>query len=174
MECGSQRCIGVYDNGWCEACKLYKNEFEDNSNFVNKQLINKKKIENMKKQVLICDRCGKDISQDTILHGCKSNINIDLEFCHYGSMGGEEDLEHFELDLCDDCSRDLYYKLKNWLKEKKDNLIPVLVDTFSYDEAFGTYEKVRCHDYTKNYEPMRLTPQQIKEFIDKGINLKFE
>lgn len=43
MECGSQRCIGVYDNGWCEACKLYKNEFEDNSNFVNKQLINKKK-----------------------------------------------------------------------------------------------------------------------------------
>ena len=58
--------------------------------------------------------------------------------------------------------------------QKKDNLIPVLVDTFSYDEAFGTYQRVRCNDYTKNYEPMRLTPQQIKEFIDKGINLKFE
>lgn len=51
---------------------------------------------------------------------------------------------------------------------------PVLVDTFSYDEAFGTHQMVRCNDYTKNYEPMRLTPQQIKEFIDKGINLKFE
>lgn len=69
----------------------------------------------MKKQVLICDRCGKDIlSPDTILHGCKSNIKNDLEFCHYGSMSGEEDLEHFSFNHF------LYYKFKNWLKEKKD------------------------------------------------------
>lgn len=55
-----------------------------------------------------------------------------------------------------------------------EGTITVLVDTFSYDEAFGTHQRIRCNDYTKNYEPMRLTPQQIKEFIDKGINLKIE
>lgn len=70
----------------------------------------------MKVEQIKCDRCGKDISPETILYGCKSHINFELEYWHGGSMGGDEDIDKFELDLCDECSRDLSYNIKNWLK----------------------------------------------------------
>jgi len=75
----------------------------------------------MKKEVIKCDRCGRDISPDKLMYGCKSHIELDLEYCHYGSIGGSEDIDHFELDLCDDCSRDLSAFIKYWLKHKKND-----------------------------------------------------
>ena len=59
-------------------------------------------------------------------------------------------------------------------KLTSSNLTPWDFNEFK-EKWTNLYEKTnRCHDYTKNYEPMRLTPQRIKEFIDKGINFKFE
>ena len=75
----------------------------------------------MKIHVIKCDRCGKDISPDKILYGRKSHIEFTLEYCHYGSIGGKEDEDYFELDLCDKCSSDLSYKMKNWLKSGNNN-----------------------------------------------------
>ena len=68
--------------------------------------------------VIKCDRCGKDISPDKILYGERSHINFTLEYWHGGSMGGEEDRDHFDIDLCDQCSRNLSIFLKEWLKNK--------------------------------------------------------
>jgi len=73
----------------------------------------------MKSTVVTCDRCGKDISPDKSLYGHRSHIQFTLEYWHGGSMGGEEDRDHFNLDLCESCSRVLSMRLKEWLKNKK-------------------------------------------------------
>lgn len=72
----------------------------------------------MRKEVIKCDKCGKDISPDKN-YGCTSHIKFKLRYWHGGSMGGEEDDDNFSLDLCDDCSRELSMMIKNWLKKKK-------------------------------------------------------
>ena len=74
----------------------------------------------MKKQIIKCDRCGEDISPDVLMYGCSSHIEFTLRYWHGGSIGGKEDEDNFELDLCDDCSRSLSYNIRNWLKTKID------------------------------------------------------
>ncbi len=55
------------------------------------------------------------------------------------------------------------------------NKIIVKVDMVKYCEVFGfTYHESRRLDYTYDYEEMSLTPQEIKDFIDKGISIKLE
>jgi len=51
------------------------------------------------------------------MYGCSSHVEFTLEYWHGGSIGGEEDRDHFDLDLCDDCSRELSYMIKKWIKE---------------------------------------------------------
>lgn len=70
----------------------------------------------MKEVVIKCDRCGEDISPSVILYGNRSHIKFELNYWHGGSIGGDEDIDKFELDLCDDCSRELSHKIKEWLK----------------------------------------------------------
>lgn len=55
------------------------------------------------------------------------------------------------------------------------NKIIVKVDMVKYCEVFGfIYHESRRLDYTYDYEEMSLTPQEIKDFIDKGISIKLE
>lgn len=54
----------------------------------------------------------------------------------------------------------------------EEKAILAMVDMVSYHEVFGENEFERRYDYSKQYEPMYLTPQRIKEFIDNGINVK--
>ena len=42
-------------------------------------------------------------------------------------MGGEEDLDRFDFDLCDKCARQLSSLIENWLKEKKEELVKEVV-----------------------------------------------
>ena len=72
----------------------------------------------MKKQIIKCDRCGKDISPDVLMYGCSSHIEFTLEYWHGGSIGGSEDQDNFVLDLCDDCSKKLSENISKWLKTK--------------------------------------------------------
>jgi len=72
----------------------------------------------MRSMVIICDRCGKDISPDKRMYSKISHIGFTLEYWHGGSMGGEEDRDRYDLDLCEDCSRDLARVMDGWLKEK--------------------------------------------------------
>lgn len=54
-----------------------------------------------------------------------------------------------------------------------EKLIPVEVDMIKYCEVFDMpYHESRRLDYTHDYELMQLTPTQIKDFIDKGIDIK--
>ena len=50
----------------------------------------------------------------------------------------------------------------------------VLVDLIGYQDAYegGYHEYNRRLDYTHDWEEMDITPQQLKEFIDKGIDIK--
>lgn len=73
----------------------------------------------MRKEVIKCDRCGKDISPDVVYAENTSHLKFKLNYWHGGSIGGEEDIERFELDLCNDCSRDLSYQIKEWIKIKR-------------------------------------------------------
>lgn len=53
------------------------------------------------------------------------------------------------------------------------NRIPMMVDMAKYGEVFGvTIASSRRSDYTHDYERMDLTPDEIKDFIDKGIDMK--
>lgn len=55
------------------------------------------------------------------------------------------------------------------------NKIEMKVDMVKYCEVFDvTYRESRRLDYTHDYETMPLTPQEIKDFIDKGIDMKLE
>lgn len=50
----------------------------------------------------------------------------------------------------------------------------VLVDLIKYENAYegGYHENNRRFDYAHDFEQMDITPQQLKEFIDKGIDIK--
>lgn len=51
--------------------------------------------------------------------------------------------------------------------------IPMMVDMVKYGEVFNvTIASSRRLDYTHDYERMDLTPDEIKDFIDKGIDMK--
>ena len=72
----------------------------------------------MKKEIYKCDRCGDDISPDKIMYGRRSHIAFTLEYWHGGSIGGEEDRDHFNYDLCEDCSRELSWIMRKWMKRE--------------------------------------------------------
>ena len=69
----------------------------------------------MKKTIITCDRCGKDL----ILDNYHNRINFNLYYWHGGSLGGEEDKDKFELDLCENCAEKLSQMLEKWIKNKK-------------------------------------------------------
>lgn len=50
----------------------------------------------------------------------------------------------------------------------------VLVDLIGYEDAYegGYHENNRRFDYAHDFEQMDITPQKLKEFIDKGIDIK--
>ena len=73
----------------------------------------------MRKEVVKCDKCHGDISPDKIFYARTSHIEFTLVYWHGGSIGGKEDEDNFELDLCDDCSRELSQMITNWLSTKK-------------------------------------------------------
>lgn len=53
--------------------------------------------------------------------------------------------------------------------------IDVMVDMVRYCEVFGVErERNRRDDYSSDYEMMSITPDELKDFIDKGINIKLE
>jgi hypothetical protein len=50
----------------------------------------------------------------------------------------------------------------------------ILVDLIGYEDAYegGYHENNRRFDYANDFVEMDITPQQLKEFIDKGIDIK--
>lgn len=56
----------------------------------------------------------------------------------------------------------------------QEEKIKVIVDMIGYEEAYcgGYHENNRRRDYSHDWEEMEVTPQQLKEFIDKGIDIK--
>lgn len=49
----------------------------------------------------------------------------------------------------------------------------VMVDMVGYEKAYGEiHEQNRRLDYSHDWEEMEITPEQLKEFIDKGIDIK--
>ena len=52
----------------------------------------------------------------------------------------------------------------------------VLVDLIGYQNVYGGgyHERNRRFDYSHDYEEMDITPQQLKDFIDKGIDVSYE
>lgn len=66
----------------------------------------------MKTEIITCDRCGKDITNNIQY---LNNINLNLKYWHGGSMGGEEDVDRLQCEICGDCARSLYYTFKKWL-----------------------------------------------------------
>lgn len=50
----------------------------------------------------------------------------------------------------------------------------VLVDLKGYENNYegGYHENNRRFDYANDFDEMDITPQQLKEFIDKGIDIK--
>jgi hypothetical protein len=50
----------------------------------------------------------------------------------------------------------------------------VLVDLIGYQDTYegGYHEHNRRLDYTHDWEEMDITLQQMKEFMDKGIDIK--
>lgn len=72
----------------------------------------------MRKEIIKCDRCGKDISPDVLMYRYSSHIEFTLRYWHGGSMGGSEDEDNFVLDLCDNCSKELSGNIRKWLKTK--------------------------------------------------------
>lgn len=50
----------------------------------------------------------------------------------------------------------------------------VMVDMVGYEKAYGEIsEQSRRLDYSHDWEEWEITPEQLKEFIDKGIDIKF-
>lgn len=74
----------------------------------------------MKKEIYTCDKCGADITLGIQLWRRPYHTQLDLFYWHGGSMGGEEDIDHFDFYLCDDCARKLSNYLQNWLKNKNE------------------------------------------------------
>ena len=73
----------------------------------------------MKEETYKCDRCGEDITLGVQMWHRPHHVNFALYYWHGGSMGGEEDVDRFDFDLCDNCARQLSSLIKNWLKENK-------------------------------------------------------
>lgn len=50
----------------------------------------------------------------------------------------------------------------------------VLVDMIGYQNAYcgGYHNNTRRFDYTHDWEEMEVTPQQLKDFISKGIDIR--
>ena len=49
----------------------------------------------------------------------------------------------------------------------------VMVDMVGYEKAYGEIrEQSRRLDYSRDWEEWEVTPEQLKEFIDKGIDIK--
>ena len=75
----------------------------------------------MRKTIITCDRCGKEISND--INGFPhylNDIDIRLNYWHGGSMGGEEDVDRLHYEICGDCARSLYHALKKWFKNTEE------------------------------------------------------
>lgn len=68
----------------------------------------------MKITVIKCDRCGKDITDSNY----KSHIRFTIRYWHGGSMGGAEDEDCHEFDLCDDCAMEYGALTRNFTKQK--------------------------------------------------------
>ena len=68
----------------------------------------------MKKTIITCDRCGRETSDNY-----RNHVNFNLYYWHGGSIGGEEDKDKFDFDLCDSCAEKLSNLIDNWLKNKK-------------------------------------------------------
>ena len=68
----------------------------------------------MKKTTITCDRCGKEING----YEYHNHLDFCLDYWHGGSLGGSEDEEKFDVDLCGDCAQELSYNIKQWLKNK--------------------------------------------------------
>ena len=48
-----------------------------------------------------------------------------------------------------------------------------MVDMVGYEKAYGEIrEQSRRLDYSHDWEEMEVTAEQLKEFIDKGIDIK--
>lgn len=49
-----------------------------------------------------------------------------------------------------------------------------LVDLIKYQDVYegGYHERNRRRDYSHDWEEMDITSEQLKEFIDKGIDIK--
>ncbi len=69
----------------------------------------------MKKTIITCDRCGKDIT----LNKYYNRIAFNLYYWHGGSLGGEEDKDKFDFDICESCAEKLSNLINNWLKNEK-------------------------------------------------------
>ena len=58
---------------------------------------------------------------------------------------------------------------------EKDRKIEVLVDMKRYCSVYGENDDVtRRENYSKNYEIMSLTPNEIKNLIEQCINIKIK
>lgn len=68
----------------------------------------------MKKIIITCDRCGKDLDLTY-----RNHINFNLYYWHGGILGGEEDNDKFDLDICESCAEKLSKLIDNWRKNKK-------------------------------------------------------
>ena len=68
----------------------------------------------MRVTVIKCDRCGRDITDSRY----KNHISFTLRYCHYGSIGGSEDEDEHEFDLCDDCAIEYGVLTKNFIEQK--------------------------------------------------------
>jgi hypothetical protein len=68
----------------------------------------------MKVTVIKCDRCGKDISDSHY----KNRIRFTIRYWHGGSIGGSEDEDEHEFDLCGDCAMEYGELTKNFIEQK--------------------------------------------------------
>ena len=69
----------------------------------------------MRKEIITCDKCGCDMT-GTVFN--QNHLNFTLRYWHGGSMGGNEDKTKFDIDLCENCSRELAGYIRHWLREK--------------------------------------------------------
>ena len=69
----------------------------------------------MKTVQVTCDRCGKD-AVNPHYHYCQNHLKLMLIYWHGGSVGGKEDEENFEFDLCEKCAEEFSNMIKGFLK----------------------------------------------------------
>lgn len=61
---------------------------------------------------IICDKCGKEITNFNYYN----KLKFTLRYWHGGSIGGSEDDENFDIDLCEECANSLSWLLNKWIK----------------------------------------------------------